>query len=141
MRLYRRFCHAIKRKSKLLWRRKREPLIRIDFTFNLRGFGGYKSTLFPGALTREGFIYRSGHLSDVTTAGWDSLQHMGIVTIIDLTSPGEVEIFTGAPDRTFCPLGVETIHMPFKQGIFSMERQVEKYQTYRRIGPEVSNLS
>lgn len=78
-------------------------------------------------------------MSDVTTGGWESLQQMGISTIIDLTSPGEVEKFTGAPDRNLRPLGVKTLHMPFKQGVFSMERQVEKYQTYRKIGPEVSS--
>lgn len=141
MRLYRRSCHTIKRKPKLLWHRKRDPFIEIDSVFNLRGFGGYKSTLFPGTVTREGLIYRSGHLGDVTAAGWHSLQQMEISTVIDLTSPGEVEIFTGAPDRNFRPLGVETMHMPFKQGVFSMERQVEKYQAYRNIGHEVMSIS
>ncbi|KAK2753552.1 hypothetical protein FQN54_007329 [Arachnomyces sp. PD_36] len=112
------------------------PSIQIDGAFNVRGLGGYPSTISPKAAIREGIIYRSGHLSDVTSAGWDSFRAMGVSTVIDLTSPGEVEVFTGEMDKTFSPAGIETLHLPFKQGVFSMERQVLKYQQYRTAGPE-----
>ncbi|KAJ6008979.1 hypothetical protein N7522_003995 [Penicillium canescens] len=113
------------------------PFLEVDGAFNFRGVGGYRSTLSPDAVIREGLIYRTGHLSDVTSAGWHTVKSLGVSTIIDMTSPGEVEIFTGAPDKTLSPLGIETLHLPLKQGVFSMARQVRKYQVYRSTGPEV----
>ncbi|KAJ5120264.1 hypothetical protein N7448_010933 [Penicillium atrosanguineum] len=112
------------------------PFLEVDGAFNFRGIRGYSSTIFPNAVIREGLIYRSGHLSDLTSAGWRTVKSLGVSTIIDLTSLGEVEVFTGAPDRTLSPIGIETLHLPFKQGVFSMARQVYKYQAYRTTGPE-----
>lgn len=114
-----------------------DPFVEVDGAFNFRGVGGYRSTLTPDAVIREGLIYRTGHLSDVTSAGWRTVKSLGISTIIDITSPGEVEIFTGAPDKTLSPLGIETLHLPLKPGVFSMAKQVRKYQVYRKTGPEV----
>ena len=114
------------------------PFLEVDGAFNFRGIGGYRSTVSPNTVIREGLIYRTGHLNDVTVAGWDTIKSLGISTIIDLTSPGEVEVFTGAPDRTLSPRGMVTLHLPFKQGVFSMEKQVDKYKAYRGSGPEVS---
>lgn len=116
----------------------KHPFLDVDGAFNFRGIGGYRSTVSPNAVIREGLIYRTGHLSDVTEAGWNTVKSLGISTIIDLTSPGEVEIFTGAPDKTLSPLGIVTLNLPFKQGVFSMERQVDKYRVYRSSGPDVS---
>ncbi|KAJ6012323.1 hypothetical protein N7522_002678 [Penicillium canescens] len=112
------------------------PFLEVDGAFNFRSVGGYRSVVSPNAVIREGLIYRTGHLSDVTSAGWHTVKCLGVSTVIDLTSPGEVEMFTGAPDKTLSPLGIETLHLPFKQGAFSMARQVDKYQAYRSTGPE-----
>lgn len=111
--------------------------LQVEGAFNFRSVGGYRSTLFPGAVIRKGLIYRTGHLSNVTAAGWLTIKHLGVSTIIDLTSPGEVEVFTGAADKTLSPLGITTLHLPMKRGVFSMANQVSKYQVYRNTGPEV----
>lgn len=110
----------------------------VDGAFNFRGVEGYRSNTSPNAIIRKGLIYRAGHLSNVSIAGWRTVKNLGVSTVIDLTSPGEVEIFTGATDKTLSPLGIETLHLPFKKGVFSMARQVEKYQKYRISGPEVT---
>lgn len=49
------------------------PFLEVDGAFNLRELGGYSSNLFPGVTTRKGFIYRAGHLGNVTPTGWKSL--------------------------------------------------------------------
>jgi hypothetical protein len=113
--------------------------LEVDGAFNFRGVWGYRSNFSPNAVIRKGLIYRTGHLSDVSSAGWRTMKSLGVSTVIDLTSPGEVEIFTGAPDRTLSPLGIETLRLPFKKDVFSMARQVEKYQRYRTSGPEVNS--
>jgi hypothetical protein len=112
--------------------------LEADGTFNFRGVGGYRSYSSPHAVICKGLIYRAGHLSNVSSAGWRTVKSLGVSTVIDLTSPGEVEIFTGAQDKTLSSFGIETLHLPFKKGVFSMARQVEKYQKYRISGPELS---
>jgi hypothetical protein len=112
--------------------------VDVDGAFNFRSVGGYTSNASPNAVIRQGLIYRTGHLSNVSSAGWRTVKGLGVSTVIDLTCPGEVEIFTGAPDKTLSPMGIETLHLPFKKGVFSMARQVEKYQEYRTSGPEAS---
>lgn len=114
--------------------------LQVEGAFNFRSVGGYRSTIFPGAVIREGLIYRTGHLGNVTEAGWLTIKRLGVSTIINLTSPGEVEIFTGAADKTARPSGITTLHLPVKQGVFSMANQVSKYQVYRNKGLEVCTV-
>lgn len=83
--------NTMKPKTEIPYGLNRDAFIRIEGAFNFRTFGGYKSAISSNATTREGFVYRSGHLSGMTSLGWDKLQEMGISKIIDLTSPGEVE--------------------------------------------------
>ncbi|ODM16031.1 hypothetical protein SI65_08465 [Aspergillus cristatus] len=92
------------------------PFLEVDGAFNLREFGGYPSTLFPGATTRKGFIYR-------------------IATVIDLTSAGEAEALCAGrtADTTEMQGGedIKIIKLPLKQNAFSMDELEKKYRTYR----------
>ncbi|PHH65298.1 hypothetical protein CDD81_2710 [Ophiocordyceps australis] len=115
------------------------PFILVPGAYNVRRFGGYKSSIYPNATTREGLIYRSGNLSGVTRTGWEIVQKLGVSTIIDLTNPKEVETFTGAARTYANPSGIKTVHLPFKNGEFSIKRQVDKYKIYRDTTPEVRN--
>ncbi|KAL4801780.1 protein-tyrosine phosphatase-like protein [Aspergillus unguis] len=106
--------------------------VEIDGVYNVRSFGGYRSSADPSLVTRNGFIYRSGHLKDVTTRGVEQIKDLGITTIIDLTGSNEVKaLFTESES----PLGQFKVHnfALVKHG-FSVQQLAEKYRRYVEEG-------
>lgn len=44
----------------------KNSFLELDGAFNFNAFGGYPGTLFPGTITRKGFLDRVGYLGNVT---------------------------------------------------------------------------
>ncbi|KAL4869006.1 hypothetical protein BDV12DRAFT_185562 [Aspergillus spectabilis] len=104
--------------------------ITIEGTLNFRGFGGYPSTLRPKCSTRDGFIYRSGHLEEITPTGLEQLRNLGITTIIDLTNSGEKNaLFTDSPNES-SHRGFKILSLPLAKKEFSVQQLSEKYRRY-----------
>lgn len=61
----------------------------IDGTFNARDIGGYAT--LGGARVSSGCLFRSATLDAVTDQGISALQSLGLRTVFDLRSHGEVE--------------------------------------------------
>ncbi|KAL5355224.1 tyrosine phosphatase family-domain-containing protein [Aspergillus floccosus] len=117
------------------------PFIQVEGVFNVRQFGGYPSTLFPNARTRQNFLYRSGHLEDITVKGQRTLKEdLWITAIFDLRSKDESAVCTelGFYDGTPVPrsmLGCEKIKLPIQRGSYSFKQRVDKYAKLN-INPE-----
>lgn len=91
------------------WQGQRYPLaeraIAIDGVFNVRDLGGYPTQ--DGRHVRSGLVYRSGHLSHLTSAGMAVWQTRDLRLICDLRTMEEVR---NQPDRV--PSGVQHQHLP-----------------------------
>ncbi|KAL4926746.1 tyrosine-protein phosphatase [Aspergillus undulatus] len=106
--------------------------IRIDGVFNVRGFGGYRTALGPNSITRNGLLYRSGHLRDITPQGLEKLRGLGITTIIGLTISEETKaLFTDTPSRT---AQCKVLNFPLAKSAFSVTQLSEKYKRYLAEG-------
>lgn len=64
-------------------------IIPFAGAYNFRDLGGYRGA--GGRVTRWGRLYRSDALHDLTASDVTSLRGLGIVTLVDLRSAGEVE--------------------------------------------------
>jgi protein-tyrosine phosphatase len=64
-------------------------LIPFDEVLNFRDLGGYPTS--DGRVTRWRRLYRSNVLHDLSVEDLELFQSLGIVTVVDLRSPGEVE--------------------------------------------------
>ncbi|KAL4781767.1 protein-tyrosine phosphatase-like protein [Aspergillus varians] len=107
--------------------------IEIDGVFNARTFGGYPSTLGPKRSTRDGILYRSGHLKDITARGLSQIRTLGISTIIDLTNSGETTVLFS--DAAINPgQGCRVLNFPLAKHAFSVQQLAEKYQRYLAEG-------
>jgi protein-tyrosine phosphatase len=62
--------------------------IPLEGCFNFRDLGGYRTD--QGQYVRRGSLYRSDGLHRLTPAGRGSFAALGVVTVIDLRTPGEV---------------------------------------------------
>ncbi|KAL4812306.1 protein-tyrosine phosphatase-like protein [Aspergillus spinulosporus] len=110
---------------------KRGACIEIDGVFNVRGFGGYPSSLRPNCFTRDSIIYRSGHLKDITSRGTKQIRDLGISTVIDLTNSGETKaLFTGTSSLSQC----RVLNLPLMKHGFSVQQLAEKYKRYLEEG-------
>ncbi|KJZ75806.1 hypothetical protein HIM_04963 [Hirsutella minnesotensis 3608] len=107
-----------------------EDFIEIDGLFNVREFGGYKTT--SERVTRQGFILRSGHLEDITFRGREQLAKLGITVRLDLRSPNERHAFAGhdALETANSALPPEIL-VPLQDGDFSVRSSLEKYKGSR----------
>ncbi|KAG2415988.1 hypothetical protein HFD88_007180 [Aspergillus terreus] len=121
------------------WEQK--PFVQVEGVFNVRQFGGYPSTLFPNARTRENLLYRSGHLEDITVKGQRTLEEdLRIAAIFDLRSEDESAVCTelgfydGTPvSRSI--VGCERIRLPIQRESYSFKQRVDKY-VKSNINPE-----
>ncbi|KAL2847161.1 tyrosine phosphatase family-domain-containing protein [Aspergillus pseudoustus] len=112
--------------------------IEIEGVFNVRSFGGYTSTLRSNCTTRQGFLYRSGHLEDITSRGIEQLRGLGITTIINLTNTGEsTALFANGDTATAALDDVKVVNLPLAKGGFSVEQLAEKYRRYLAEGEKV----
>jgi protein-tyrosine phosphatase len=66
-----------------------ERLVPLSGAYNFRDLGGYPAGI--GAVTRRGRLFRSDGLHRLTDADLEILRAIGLATIIDLRTPGEVE--------------------------------------------------
>jgi protein tyrosine/serine phosphatase len=66
-----------------------EQLVPLTGAFNFRDLGGYPAG--DGEVIRRGRLFRSDGLHRLTHADMDILRAIGLATIIDLRTPGEVE--------------------------------------------------
>ncbi|KAL2840959.1 protein-tyrosine phosphatase-like protein [Aspergillus pseudodeflectus] len=112
--------------------------VEFEGVFNVRSFGGYTSTLRPNCSTRHGFIYRSGHLDNITSRGIEQLRSLGVTTIINLTNTGEsTALYANAGTDTAGLEGVKVVNLPLAKGGFSVAKLAEKYRRYVAEGEKV----
>jgi protein-tyrosine phosphatase len=84
--------------------------VDVDGCFNLRDLGGYRST--DGRSVGWRRLYRSDGLYRLTTAGWASFQSLGVATVLDLRTPGEVRQRPWTPPVTWSG---RWLHLPLLQ--------------------------
>lgn len=113
------------------------PSIQIEGVFNARGFGGYPSTIGPDFLTRDGLLYRAGHLKDVTPRGLQQIRDLGVSTIIDLTSSGETKALFDDKSNSLGQ-GIRVFSFPLAKHGFSVQQLSEKYRRYMAEGEKVT---
>ncbi|KAL4972222.1 protein-tyrosine phosphatase-like protein [Aspergillus desertorum] len=105
--------------------------VEIDGVFNVRSFGGYPSNLKPNCFTRDGILYRSGHLKDIASQGIKQIRDLGISTIIDLTNSGEAKaLFRGTSSLSQC----RVLNFPLAKHGFSVQQLADKYKRYLEEG-------
>lgn len=123
------------------WEQK--PFVQVEGVFNVRQFGGYPSILFPNARTRENFLYRSGHLEDITMKGQRTLEEdLRIAAIFDLRSEDESAVCTELGFYDGTPIsrsiaGCERIRLPIQRESYSFKQRVDRY-VKSNINPEES---
>ncbi|GAA2773345.1 tyrosine-protein phosphatase [Saccharopolyspora taberi] len=65
------------------------PFLELDGCFNFRDLGGHRAQ--DGSVVARGRLYRSDGLHRLTAAGRAAFDELGVVTVLDLRSKGEVE--------------------------------------------------
>lgn len=109
----------------------------IEGALNLRDFGGYPSNVRQGAMTRRGFIYRSGHLSHITSKGWDKMrEQLRISTIFRLTDSNEASTLYGDIQSEKIK-NFHLVHLPFHQEGFDKTSIFTKYSRHVSEGHSV----
>ena len=110
----------------------------IDGALNFRGFGGYSSNVSQDAVTREGFIYRSGNLSSITNNGWGKIRELHISTIINLTDTDEANaLYANDAQCSERVSGFKLLDLPFYQKEFDKGSLFTKYCKYASEGYSV----
>jgi protein-tyrosine phosphatase len=84
--------------------------VALDGAVNVRDIGGYRSA--HGLEVARGRLFRGDSLSQLTSADTERLDRLGLRTVIDFRTPGEVLL--GGDDRL--PYGVELAHLPVSGG-------------------------
>jgi hypothetical protein len=103
---------------------------------NFRVFGGYSTTPNSDIKTRHGFLYRCGHLSSLTPAGWEMIHlELKISTIFRLTTPDEASsLYAKQGQSSGGPGDIEIIEVPFHDNIFSKQNILNKYIEHAKRG-------
>ena len=78
----------------------------MDGVTNFRGIGGL-STL-DGRTTAGGLLWRSGHLAGTSEVDRDRLEALGIRTVVDLRTEGDI----AADGTDAVPAGMERLSLP-----------------------------
>ncbi|CEJ60769.1 hypothetical protein PMG11_09331 [Penicillium brasilianum] len=103
----------------------------IEGALNFRSFGGYSSNVSQDAVTREGFIYRSGNLSSITNNGWEKIRELHISTIVNLTDMDEANaLYANDAQRSERTKGFKLLHLPLNQKEFDKTSLFTKYCGY-----------
>jgi protein-tyrosine phosphatase len=84
--------------------------VALDGAVNVRDIGGYRSAHGPEVM--RGRLFRGDSLSQLTGSDVERLDLLGLRTVIDFRSPGEVLL--GGDDRL--PYGVEFARLPVSGG-------------------------
>lgn len=110
----------------------------IDGALNFRSFAGYSSTVSQDAVTREGFIYRSGNLSNITNKGLEKIRELHISTIIPLADTNEAEaLYANDAQCSEKFKGFKVLSFPFYQEEFDKTSLFGKYSGYASEGHSV----
>ncbi|MBI5087900.1 MAG: tyrosine-protein phosphatase [Actinobacteria bacterium] len=81
--------------------------VELDAVHNFRDLGGYPAR--DGAVTRWGMLYRADGLHRMTPADVETVRELGLRTVVDLRSTGEIDRWGTFPhDR----IDVELVHHP-----------------------------
>ena len=113
------------------------PDPHIEGALNMRDFGGYPSNVRQGAMTRRGFIYRSGHHSHITSQGWDKMRdQLHISTIFRLTDSNEASTLYGDTQSEKIK-DFHVVHLPFHQEGFDKTSVFTKYSRHVSEGHSV----
>ena len=91
---------------------ERAPSRHVPFegAVNVRDIGGYRVTY--GREVRRGRLFRGDSLSQLTNPDLERLDELGLRTVIDFRTPGE--ILLSGPDRL--PYGAELVQLPVSGG-------------------------
>ena len=84
--------------------------VALDGAVNVRDIGGYR--IVGGPEVARGRLYRGDSLSQLTNSDVERLDRLGLRTVIDFRTPGEVLI--GGND--LLPFAVEYAHLPVSGG-------------------------
>jgi protein-tyrosine phosphatase len=84
--------------------------VPLEGAVNVRDVGGYRSAY--GREVMRGRLYRGDSLSQLTRPDHERLEQLGLRTVIDFRTPGE--ILLSGPDRL--PGGVELVQLPVSGG-------------------------
>src|SRR5260370_41305703 len=84
--------------------------VGLDGAVNVRDIGGYRSAY--GLEVMRGRLFRGDSLSQLTPSDVERLDQLGLRTVIDFRTPGEVLL--SGPDRL--PYGVEFLSLPVSGG-------------------------
>ena len=84
--------------------------VELDGAVNVRDIGGYRNT--EGLEVVRGRLFRGDSLSQLTAADAGRLDRLGLRTVIDFRTPGEVLL--SGDDRL--PYGIESVHLPVSGG-------------------------
>src|ERR1700721_1851686 len=87
--------------------------VALDGAVNVRDVGGYESSY--GLQVARGRLFRGDSLSKLSGLDVERLERLGLRTVVDFRSPGEV-LLTGA-DRL--PFGVEFGRLPGGGGVLA----------------------
>ena len=82
--------------------------LNMEGGVNFRDIGGYPTA--DGRTIREGLVYRSGTLTDLTELDWQRIDSLGITLICDMRSPEELALH---PER----IPIDTVkyeHLPLQ---------------------------
>jgi protein-tyrosine phosphatase len=82
----------------------------LDGAVNVRDIGGYRSSY--GLEVIRGWLFRGDSLSQLTGADTERLNQLGLRTVIDFRTSGEVLL--NGPDRL--PHGLDVTHLPVSGG-------------------------
>jgi protein-tyrosine phosphatase len=106
--------------------------VALDGAVNVRDIGGYRSV--DGLEVMRGRLFRGDTLSQLTSADVDRLDLLGLRTVIDLRTPGEVLL--GGDDRL--PYGLEFAHLPVSGGdlgtIYELIASGDHERQWRELG-------
>src|SRR5260370_13163798 len=84
--------------------------VGLDGAVNVRDIGGYRSAY--GLEVMRGRLFRGDSLSQLTPSDVERLDQLGLRTVIDFRTPGEVLL--SGPDRL--PYGAEFVSLPVSGG-------------------------
>src|SRR5580658_2156372 len=84
--------------------------VALDGAVNVRDIGGYRTT--TGLMVMRGRLFRGDALNQLSAADSERLDRLGLRTVIDFRTPGEVLL--GGTDRL--PYGIEFASLPVSGG-------------------------
>ena len=86
-----------------------ERNIQLEGATNFRDLGGYEAS--EGSKIRKGLIYRSDHLSNLTSSDFNVLNKLGIKTVCDFRSDNEMTENPSPFNQSSSP---KLLHIPIK---------------------------